>query len=325
MGKGGSAPTPPDPYQTAAAESQFNRLNTYSPSGSGVRYGYTDPRTGAFRRGTAPQGAQSAVRTVESPWERRIRERLQPASVNLVDRMVGDNITNLPGPARVQDRGDIAQTVFDRTMSTMAPAIEKANSRLLTNLQARGLPVGSEGFNEAYGNQVQQTQDTISRLAMDADLAASTEQSRLFGLDAATRQNALAEITAMMGGGYNPPNAAPSGSAQGVNFGSMVGQQYDAQMQQYNANQQSQAQTMGALGSLGGALLMKSDRRIKRDIVLIGRRGPLNLYQYRYFWDAPGTVRRGYMAQEVAKVFPQAVRWVLGVMALDYSQLPEVA
>lgn len=325
MGKGGSAPTPPDPYKTAAAEAQFNRLNTYSPSGSGVRYGYTDPKTGKFRAGVGGEGTQSAVKSIESPWEKGIRERLQPASLDLVGNMIRDNVTNMPGAARVQDRGDVAQNIFNRTMSTMAPAIEKSNSRLLTNLQARGMPVGGEGFNEAYGDQVQRTQDTISRLAMDADMAAGAEQGRQFSLDASARQNAMSEIAALMGGTYNPPNAAPSGAAQSVNYGGMVGQQYDAQMQQYNQQQQSRAQTMGALGSLGGTLLMKSDRRIKRDIVRIGRRGALNLYQYRYFWDAPGTVRRGYMAQEVAKVFPGAVRWLLGVMALDYSQLPEVS
>lgn len=325
MGKGGSAPQAPDPYETAAAEAQFNRIDTYSPSGSGTRYGYTDPETGQFRQGVAPQGVQSAVSSVESPWERSIRETLQPGSIALADRLVQDNIVNMPGAPRVGDRGQVAQNIFDRTFSTMAPGIERTNSKLLTNLQARGLPVGGEAFNEAYGNQIQQTQDTIARLALDADTAAGGEQSRQFGLDAAQRQNAMAEIAAVMGGGYNPPSSVPSGNAAGVNYSGLVGQQYQQELAQHNADQQRRSQTAGALGSLGGAMIMKSDRRLKRDIVLIGKRGLLNLYQYRYAWDEPGIIRRGYMAQEVLLILPQAVRLAAGgFLALDYSQLPEV-
>lgn len=228
--KGGKAPAPPDPYKTAAAEAQFNRVDTYSPSGSGVRYGYTDPATGQFRQGVGGEGTQSAVQSVESPWERGIREKLQPGSLALADRMVQDNIVGMPDAARVGDRGQVAQNIFDRTMSTMAPGIERANSRLLTNLQARGLPVGGDAFNEAYGNQLQTTQDTIARLALDADGAAGAEQSREFSLNSAQRQNAMAEIAAMMGGNYNPPNAAPSGNAAGVNYAGLVGQQYQGQI-----------------------------------------------------------------------------------------------
>lgn len=328
-------PTPPDPYKTAAAEAQFNRVNTYSPSGSGVRYGYTDPRTGEFRAGTAPRGAQSAVTTIESPWEKSIREAWQPASVNLAGRIIDDNVTNMPGAPRVGDRGEVAQTIFDRTMSMMQPTIDRGNSRLLTNLQARGIPVGSDAFNEAYGDQVRQTQDTISRLAMDSDMAAGGEQSRQFGLDSAARQGAMSEIIAAMGGGYNPPSNVPSGNVAQSNLSGLIGQQYQAQMAQYTAQQQQQmaqqqmaaqqkASNMSALGGLAGGLLMKSDRRIKRDIRAVGKRGGLTVYEYRYIWDRKGKVRRGYMAQEVVRIFPHAVSRMGRWFALDYSQLPEV-
>ena len=263
MGKGSKAPAAPDPYKTAQAEAQFNRLDTYSPSGSGVRYGYTDPTTGQFVQGVAPQGAQSAVQQIENPWESAIREALQPASVDLTNRVIRDTITNMPDAPRVQDRGDIAKTIFDRSFAMMQPAIEKGNSRLLNNLQARGIPIGSEAFNDAYGEQQTRTQDTISRLAMDADMAAGQEQSRLFGLDASSRQGAIAELVAAMGGNYNPPSATPSGNASGVNYGGLVGQKYQSDLAQYQANQASQASTMSTLGGLGGAMIMKCSRDLK--------------------------------------------------------------
>ena len=327
MGKkgGSSAPAAPDPYKTASAEAQFNRLNTYGPGGGGTRYGYTDAN-GNFIAGVAPQGYQSAVKTIESPVERAMRLALEPASLDLTRRVIRDNISGMPDAARVKDRGTVAQSIFDRTFSLMAPAIEKGNSRLLTNLQSRGIPIGSEAFNEAYGDQQTRTQDTISRLAMDADINAGNEQTRQFGLDSASRSNAIAELVAAMGGGYNPPTNAPSGNAPGVNYSGLVGEKYKNDLAQYQSDQQNRTATMGALGSLGGALLMGkgSDRRLKRDIRRIGRRGPFTLYEYRYVWDRPGIRRRGYMAQEVARILPAAVHRLGRWLMLDYALLPEV-
>lgn len=262
MGKGSKAPKPPDPRETAAAEAQFNRLDTYSPSGSGVRYGFTDEQ-GQFQQGVAPEGQQSAQTYIESPFEQQIRQTLEPASVALTDRVVQDNIQGMPDAPRIQDRSDVAQDIFNRNFSLMAPGIDKANERLLTNLQARGLPIGGEAFNDAYGEQLQTTQDTIARLGMDANLAAGQEQSRQFGLDQASRSGAVAELVAAMGGGYNPPNSMPGGQAAGVNYSGLVGQQYQAQMNQYNQQQQQKMGTASALGSIGGALLMKSTRMSK--------------------------------------------------------------
>jgi hypothetical protein len=205
---------------------------------------------------------QSAVSTLESPWEKQIREMLQPASTNLANSMIDTNITNMPDQARVGDRGDIAETIFNRNFSMMAPSIQKSNSSLIKNLQARGLPVGGEAFNDAYGEQQKQTQDTISRMAMDADIASGQEQSRLYGLEANQRGTALSEIAAVMGGGYNPPSAVPSGNAAGVNYSSMVGQNYQNEMNQYNQNQQQKMGVASTIGSAAG-MLMKCTREAK--------------------------------------------------------------
>lgn len=262
MGKGSKAPAAPDAYKTAAAEAQFNRPDTYSPSGSGVRNGYTDAN-GNFVQGVAPQGMQSAVSTVESPFEKALREMLQPASTALTSRVISDNITNMPNAPRVGDRGTVAQSIFDRNMSMLMPSFDKANAKLMSNLQARGIPMGGAAFNDTMGEQTRQTQDTISRLAQDADINAGNEQSRQFGLDSAARAGSISELVAAMGGGYNPPNATPSGSVPGVDYSGLVGQQYQNQMAQYNQQQQNSNATLGTLGSLGGAMLMKCTETAK--------------------------------------------------------------
>jgi|GEM_PF-6587431 len=324
MGKGGgSQPDVPDPYETAAAESQFNRLDTYSPSGSGVRFGHTDA-AGNFVQGLGPEGSQAAQQYIESDTERAMREALEPASLALTERVIADNITGLPDAARVSDRSDVAADIFARNYSLMEDAFGQESDRLLTNLQARGIPVGSEAFDEAYGKQQDQVGETLSRLAADANIAAGQEQSRQFGLDQAQRAGAISELVAAMGGGYNPPSSIPSGAAPNVNYSGLVGQQYQNQLGQYQADQQRASANAGALGSLGGAMLMKSDIRLKTDIVKVGENDGLNVYEYRYLWDKPGTVRRGYMAQEVMKKHPLAVWFTAKWMSIDYNMLPEV-
>ena len=264
MGKkgGGKAPAAPDPFETAKAESQFNRLDTYGPNGASQVYGYTDP-SGNFVRGSAPKGQQAAVQSIESPLERAMRGILEPASMALTQRVVTDNIAGMPAAARVGDRGTVAKSIFDRNMSMMQPSIDKGNTRLLGNLQARGIPIGSTAFNEAYGAQQRETQDTISRLAMDADTAAGAEQTRQFGLDQAQRGNAISELVAAMGGGYAAPTNLPSANAPSVNYSGLVGDKYKADQANYNQQQQQKSAGMSALGSMGSALLMKCTEAAK--------------------------------------------------------------
>ncbi|KHQ51097.1 hypothetical protein [Mameliella alba] len=255
MGKGGSAPAPPSPTKTAAAEFRYNNSNVYTPSGAGVVYGHTNPDTGEFVAAPPGKGQQSAVYNIESPTQQAIRERLEPAAVDFTGSFIDQNIDNLPDAARVQDRGDVAYDIFNRNFSLMAPAIEKSQDKLITNLQARGMPVGSSAWNDAYGNQLTETQATIARLAQDANIAAGQEQTRQFGLDQAERQGAMAEIAALMGGNYQPPiNMAATGAAN-IDFSGLVNNQYSQQLQAYNQSQQQKMQSASALGSLGAALI----------------------------------------------------------------------
>ncbi len=277
-------------------------------------------------RGVAPQGSQAAVSTVESPWQKQIRDILQPASVGLVNNVLAQNTgANMPDVARVQDRSDVAKSIFDRNMSLMEPTFAKENNRLLTNLQARGIPVGADAFSSAYKDQQTNVNEAISRLADDANIAAGNEQSRQFSLDSAARSGAMNEIMAALTGQYNANSNAPSGNAAGVNYSGLVGDKYNADRAAYNAKQQQQSANAGTLGSLGGALLMKSDRRLKRDIRRIVEVKGFPLYEYRYVWDKPGTVRRGVMAQDLLGKMTKAVHQVGKYLQVDYAMLARAA
>lgn len=68
--------------------------------------------------------------------------------------------------------------------------------------------------------------------------------------------------------------------------------------------------TSGSQGLLSTALQVLpfipgiSDPKAKTDIKPVGK---LTVYDWRYNWDPPGTKRRGFMADEVEKVHPQAM------------------
>lgn len=323
MGKSAPPPKAPAPYKTASAEAQFNRVDTYGAAGGGVRHGWTND-DGEFRLGMAPKGYQSAQKLIESQPERRMRRILEPASVALTKRIVRDDIKGLPDAARVQNFDDVASELYDAAYSRMQPDFERENDRMMTNLQARGIPIGSDAFGDVYRQQQQGVNDALTQLSAQATQAAGAEQSRRYGLDAASRSNAISELVAAMGGQYNPPSALPSGDVAGVDYGGMVQQEYQSKLDMWKYREDQKMQTMSAIGSLGGALLTKSDRRTKTDVVKVGRRGALTLYAFRYLWDNPGTMRVGYMAQEVKEHFPDAVGRVGAWLAVDYSKVPEV-
>lgn len=70
-----------------------------------------------------------------------------------------------------------------------------------------------------------------------------------------------------------------------------------------NAGQQSTGEEKASNGLLGSALAIFSDPKLKTDVK---RTGSLGVYTYRYKSDPPGTKRRGTMADEVDREFPEA-------------------
>lgn len=62
-----------------------------------------------------------------------------------------------------------------------------------------------------------------------------------------------------------------------------------------------------------------SDRRLKRDIKLVGVHHGLGIYRYRYAWNDEPQI--GVMADEVAQIRPDAVGNAFGFATVDYSKL----
>ena len=143
-------------------------------------------------------------------------------------------------------------------------------------------------------------------------------------------QSTLGQGTSMMGAGVNAFQTGMSGLGQAytttANMAAQMGQgatsAYNAQAN-YAQSQQSQGDGFGQiLGTAVSAMAMFSDRRLKTNIVRVGKDGRtgLNIYEYE-FKNGNGQRWRGVMADEVREKYPQAVFRVGEFDAVDYAAL----
>lgn len=101
---------------------------------------------------------------------------------------------------------------------------------------------------------------------------------------------------------------------------------YNAQMANFNANQNSSSGWGSALGMVGGIAgsLMMSDERMKENIRPVGKTfDGQKIYSYNFKGD--DTPQIGLIAQEVEKRHPDAVREIDGIKGVDYKEATDDA
>lgn len=76
---------------------------------------------------------------------------------------------------------------------------------------------------------------------------------------------------------------------------------------------------LSSLGQIAGIASMFSDERLKENITQIGSFNGLGVYEFNYLWSPAKMI--GFIAQEVEKVLPEAVKEVLGYKAVDYGKV----
>lgn len=131
-------------------------------------------------------------------------------------------------------------------------------------------------------------------------------------------QNAASQMGQAVGNAYSDigNSRASSYAGQANAWGNAVNQLGNIGMDYYYMNQTPSPSSSGS---------GRSDARLKSNIRAIGTRGPLTLYKWT--WNGLLGMRgeaQGYIAQEVAEVFPEAVSESDGYLMLDYSMLPRV-
>jgi len=205
------------------------------------------------------------------------------------------------------------QTQFGEDLSKAQQ--QTANVAQQTQL---GLAQQQQGYAQQLGaqgqNYNQQMQSATFQNQLRNQQLTDAMQQRGFSLN---------EIQALLNGqqvgmpsfsGYNTANAS-----QATDYSGAASNQYQASMDAFNAQQAGTNQLMSAAGSLGGAAMMFSDRRVKTDVRRIGTHARLGVgvYSYRYIGERGRRV--GVMAQEVRRVAPQLVDNMRGVLRVNYA------
>lgn len=300
------APPPIDPKQTAAAATGTNistaiantamgAVNQVGPNGTVTR-----TQTGTQKITDPFTGVSYEVPTYTDTTT------LSPVQQGIYDQ------TNAAISGRLSGLGGTRQAVEEALMARLNPQIERDRAAMEARLANQGLGAGSR----AYGA----SQDDFNRGVTDARLSAILSAGQ-------EESNAINNINALKSGGQvGIPQSAMSRPAQvaTVDTAGLINAQQQQQMQAYQQQQAGRQGILGGLFGLGSAAIMASDRRLKTDIEKVEDRPGPDVYDFRYKTDPKGTKRRGYMAQEVQKTRPDAVRKMGKYLAVDYSKLPAV-
>lgn len=291
------APAPPDPNQVARAQSQqnqqaaefnaaMNRVNTYSPLGSQeFSITGTDPRTGApiYRQdiNLDPQ--------VEGLFRQQMGQDQQLGDV--ASRLMGQlptspfSLSGLPGRSNLDDiRQTTQDALYDRHASYMEPQLARDEDALRTRMANQGVAMGSEAFDNAM-TDFDRSRETARRQARnEAIIGGGAEADRAFSMDEQLRNNALSEMLLGRSVPYQElaqirgmTGQAELPQFQGMSQASMapadiqgaIQNQYQGQMDAYNAKVQQRNALLQAGAGIGSAFLL-SDERTKEDIHEVG-------------------------------------------------------
>ncbi len=320
--KKAKAPAPIDPVKTAAASTATNISTAIANTAMG-NVNQVGPESSLTYN-------QSGTREIRDPYTgvvTRVPTYTAETKLNAPQQALYDqNLANKQGMAikgwdllsAFGTGPDIRARTEDALMARLNPQIERDRQSMETRLANQGLTMGSR----AYGA----SQDDFNRGANDARLSAILAAG---GEERAARGQALNEIGFMQSGGAQPvPQYGINRPAQAAttDTAGLINTQQQQQMQAFQQQQASNQGILGGLFGLGSAAIMASDKRLKTDIDKVEDRpgDQPDVYDFRYKTDPKGTKRRGYMAQEVKKTQPDAVKKMGKFLAVDYSKLPAV-
>jgi hypothetical protein len=187
---------------------------------------------------------------------------------------------------------------------------------------------GNTTAQQNYQNQ-QNALDVQNQLALQGATFGNQASAQALQQQLALRNQPINEISSLMSGGqvtmpqfqgYNAPQIAGSSIGANVNQNAaLANQQYQAQMGYAGANMAGLYGLGSAALGAGAKMAMGSDRKLKRDIEVIGELRGLPVYLFKYIWDDKPMV--GFMADEVEQVMPEAVINIGGYKAVDYGMV----
>lgn len=262
------------------------------------------------------------------------QDRFQlPSGPSATDYATGAFGTELLDPSTFSDLGGIRDASYAEAKSLFEPDLADARNRQEVQLAQRGIPVGSEIYNQEMDRLDRQANQAYSGAARQATLDAGNEQSRRFNTalqgqtfgqnqyqtnlsnDLLERNQPYAEASALLG--TNPSFQTPSfmnTPTQAISSPDYQGQ-VNANYKNELANKNSMWNTIGNIASTAAPFFL-SDEDMKEDrepadgemILASFREMPVDDFRYRdeaqIMFGLPEH-RTGTMAQDYEEHFPE--------------------
>lgn len=323
------APAAPDPKETAAAQAQSNKETAVAQYGLNATNQVTPQGSLTYKQiGTWADGTPRFEATTSySPEQQALYNKNLVTQGNLADigtsqsAKIGE-LLNSPVNLNTATEDKINQLGAAR----LDPRFQKESAALDTQLINKGIRPGSQAWNDAQTQFSQQKNDAYNQLYL-------TGRGQGMQEALAERNQPINEITALLSGSQvSQPgftNTPTPGVAPTDVIGA-VGQSLAQQNVGYNAQVQNQQLVNNGLFKLGNTALggwMMSDIDTKENIEVVGERADgLHVIEFDYKPEfGGGKNNRGFMAQEVAQVYPDAVARVPALgnkMAVNYGKVP---
>jgi hypothetical protein len=264
------APKIPDPMNTAqtqqgfntqqaAQQAQYNR-DAMLANISANRLDQTTPfssinyyQTGTDQYGNATYG----VNTDYSPEQRALLEQLQQSQQQFggIGQDLISGLSEDPRFSGLPDFTDMANPLMQRHLAIMNPYYEQQFNKLDTDLRNQGLTPGTPAYDNAIRAFRQTQSESVGQFANQSIQSVMAQYQQPFDM-----------IRAIMGatGPVNMPNLGqqtPPGvnlnapNVGNVNFHGITSDVLNAQMKQYENEYKAYADSINAIGTIGGTIL----------------------------------------------------------------------
>lgn len=328
MGK--SAPEPPSPKETAAAQTGTNvstaianawlgNINEIGPDGS-TRVDQTGMQTMYDPYTKQTYQIPTFTRTTElSDAQKAIKGQSDAASLNLAT--LGNNLSGqlgdkLTGNFTIGNEATEAR-LFDLGSKRLNPQFAQQEEALRTRLLNSGIREGSAAWNSEMERFQQGKNDAYNQLALTGRGQAVQEQL-------AEDNQRINQISALLSGGQVSQPSFMGANMPTIPTTDVAGIINTNYQQRLAASQQN---SLGGLftgiGQGIGSLIGLSDDKAKKNKERHGDiDGKMGLWTFNYKTEPPGTPKHvGLMASEVEKVKPSAVkRGKDGLRRVDYGK-----
>lgn len=254
MGKG-SAPKPPNPAKTAAAQTQMNidtalaegalnRVNQVGPDGS-----LTYSQTGTQNVGGRNVPIYTATTSL-SDAQNRIKGQSDAAQYNLAElaNQQSGFLKNYMAKPFDGSNDATESRLLDLGSKRLNPQLDRSRMSLESRLANQGIKLGSTAYDRALEGQSQKENDAWNQLLLQGHGQAFSEAQ-------AIRNQPLNEIASLLSGSQvDQPNFVntPQSNVANTDYAGLVNSNYQNQLAAYQQKQQGTQQMLGGLFGLAG-------------------------------------------------------------------------